>query len=209
VRRIFPANNGGLFIDGRGSTKDGLWRPGHRACRLWEGQGLALAQSGHVQRCCGDVGDVMARQGDEGERERGAVASGGGSGLLSSLLPSLKAGVWAGETGGRQRECPRHGYRVQARENSGAHSETDFLRFLLTTCSIKCSQEFEFQIFENGHRGSSTYWTRVLELFLFQRKMKFCRNHISNFGYCHYFRFNLWLMFELSYTLNFGLKLLG
>jgi hypothetical protein len=60
---------GWLFIDGRGSMKDGLGRPGHSACRLWEGKGVALAQSGHVQRCWGDVGDVMARQGDEGERE--------------------------------------------------------------------------------------------------------------------------------------------
>jgi hypothetical protein len=58
-----------LFIDGRRSTKAGLGRPRHRACRLWEGQGVALARSGHVQRCWGDVGDVLARQGDEGERE--------------------------------------------------------------------------------------------------------------------------------------------
>jgi hypothetical protein len=50
--------------------KDGLGRTGHRACWLWEGQGLALAPRGHVQRCCGDVGDMMAQQGDEGERER-------------------------------------------------------------------------------------------------------------------------------------------
>jgi hypothetical protein len=57
------------FIGGRGSTKDGLGRPGHRACRLWEGQGVALARRGHVRWCCGDVGDAMAQQGDEGERE--------------------------------------------------------------------------------------------------------------------------------------------
>jgi hypothetical protein len=37
---------------------------------------MALARCGHVRRCCGDVGDVMAQQGDEGER--GAVARGGG-----------------------------------------------------------------------------------------------------------------------------------
>jgi hypothetical protein len=30
---------------------------------------VALARSGHVRRCWGDVGDVMAQQGDEGERE--------------------------------------------------------------------------------------------------------------------------------------------
>jgi hypothetical protein len=30
---------------------------------------VALARSGHVQRCWGDVGDAMAQQGDEGERE--------------------------------------------------------------------------------------------------------------------------------------------
>jgi hypothetical protein len=60
---------GRLFIGGRGSTGGVQWRPAHRACRLWEGQGVALARSGHVQRYWGDVGDVMARQGDEGERE--------------------------------------------------------------------------------------------------------------------------------------------
>jgi hypothetical protein len=64
---------------------------------------MALARSGHVQQCWGDVGDVMARQGDEGEREE-QWPEVGGSGLLSSLLPSLKAGVWAGETGGRQQD---------------------------------------------------------------------------------------------------------
>jgi hypothetical protein len=32
-----------LFIDGRGSTGGVQWRPAHRACRLWEGQGVVLA----------------------------------------------------------------------------------------------------------------------------------------------------------------------
>jgi hypothetical protein len=98
-----------LFIDGRGSTKDGLGRTGHRACRLWEGQGVALARRGHVRQCCGDVGDAMAQQGDEGEREE-QWPEVGGPGCFSSFLPSLKAGVWAGEMGCRQwgeRGCRR------------------------------------------------------------------------------------------------------
>jgi hypothetical protein len=98
-----------LFIDGRGSTKDGLGRTGHRACRLWEGQGVALARHGHVWRCCGDVGDVMAQQGDEGEREEQWPEM-GGPGVFPSVLPCLTARVRAGEAGDRQRGergCPR------------------------------------------------------------------------------------------------------
>jgi hypothetical protein len=79
-----------IFIDGRGSTKDGLGRPGHRACRLWEGQGVALARRGHVWRCCGDVGDAMAQQGDEGEREEKWLEVGGPGGS-PPCLPCLTA----------------------------------------------------------------------------------------------------------------------
>jgi hypothetical protein len=71
---------------------------------------VALARSGHVRQCWGDVGDVMAQQGDKGEREEQWPEVGGGSGCFSSFLPSHKAGVRAGETGGRQwgeRGCRR------------------------------------------------------------------------------------------------------
>jgi hypothetical protein len=53
---------------------------------------VALARHGHVRRCCGDVGDVMAQQGDEGEREEQWLEV-GGPGCFSSFLPSLKAEV--------------------------------------------------------------------------------------------------------------------
>jgi hypothetical protein len=114
------------------------------------------------------VGDVQRAEGEE----RGVL---GAFSFFSTTFhgSGQGRGGWA-----RPRRLSRHGYRVRARENSGAHSETNFLRFLLTTCSIKCPQEFKFQIFENGHRGSSTYWTRVLELFLFGEISCFCRNHI-------------------------------
>jgi hypothetical protein len=88
------------FIGGRGSTNDGLGRPGHHACRLWEGQGVALARRGHVRRCCGDIGDAMAQQGDEGEREE-QWPEVGGPGCFSSFLQSLQAGVRTGALGDR------------------------------------------------------------------------------------------------------------
>jgi hypothetical protein len=116
------------------------------------GDGVLWVGSGEVTT----VGDV---QGAEGE-ERGVLGS-------FFLFSSNSHGSGWGRGGwARPRRLSRHGYWVRARENSGAHSETDFLRFLLTTCSIKCPQEFEFQIFENGHCGLSTYWTRVPRIFL-------------------------------------------
>jgi hypothetical protein len=97
------------FIGRRGSTGGVQWRTGHRACRLWEGQGVALARRGHVRRCCGDIGNAMAQQGDEGEREE-QWPEVGGPGVFSSVLPCLTARVGAGEAGDRQRGergCPR------------------------------------------------------------------------------------------------------
>jgi hypothetical protein len=94
-----------LFIGGRGSTNDGLGRPGHRACRLWEGQGVALAQRVHVRRCYGDVGDAMAQQGDEGEREE-QWPDVGGPGGFSSFLPCLTARVRAEGAGLDQGDSP-------------------------------------------------------------------------------------------------------
>jgi hypothetical protein len=119
-----------LFIGGRGSTGGVQWRPAHHACRLWEGQGRALVRSGHVQRHWGDVGDVMARQGDEGEREE-QWPEVGGSGLLSSLPPSLKAGVWAGETGGRQRRVQGTAWRSETRTRAANHCCKQLLQFCL------------------------------------------------------------------------------
>jgi hypothetical protein len=93
------------FISGRGSTKDGLGRPGHRMCRLWEGQGVALAQRGHVRQCYGYVGGAMAQPGDEGER--GAVARGGGVRVCSSSSPPcLTARVRAEGAGLDQGDSP-------------------------------------------------------------------------------------------------------
>jgi hypothetical protein len=134
------------FIGGRGSTKDGLGRPGHRACRLWEGQGVALARRGHVRRCCGDVGDAMAQQGDEGEREE-QWPEVGGSGCFSFFLLSLKAGVRAGETGGRQRGergCPRVWLGHLGRTAVALLQWVWFSEFLPRTCSTQCPHEIKF-----------------------------------------------------------------
>jgi hypothetical protein len=93
---------------------------------LWVGSGEVTA-----------VGDV---QGAEGE-ERGSWAR------SSSSPPFLTARV--GAEGARLDRGSVHGMATGsgANENSDLHSETDFSRFLPTTCSIKCPQEFKFQIF--------------------------------------------------------------
>jgi hypothetical protein len=123
------------FIGGRESTGGVQWRPAHHAYRLWEGQGVALARSGHVQRCWGDVGDVMARQGDEGEREE-QWPEVGVRVCASSPLPCLMARVGAEEAEDRQ---PGEGgipqVWLQGRDDVG-HSEIDFSGFLPTRCSI-------------------------------------------------------------------------
>jgi hypothetical protein len=98
------------------------------------GDGVLWVGSGEVAM----VGDVQRAEGEE----RGVL---GTFSFFSSTFHGLGRGRggWA-----RPRRLSRHCYRVRARENSGAHSETNFLRFLLTTCSIKCPQEFKFQIFQ-------------------------------------------------------------
>jgi hypothetical protein len=134
------------FIGGRGSTNDGLGRPGHLACRLWEGQGVALARRGHVRRCCGDVGDVMPQQGDEGEREE-QWPEVGGPGCFSSFLPSLKAGVWTGETGSQQRRergCSRVRLGHLGRMAVALLQWVSFSEFLPKTCSTQCPHEIKF-----------------------------------------------------------------
>jgi hypothetical protein len=94
------------FIGERGSTGGVQWRTGHHARRLWEGQGVALAQSGHVQWCCGDVGNAMAWQGDEGDREE-QWPEVGGSGWFSSLS-SLSHSLGRGRGGwGSTEGCPQ------------------------------------------------------------------------------------------------------
>jgi hypothetical protein len=65
---------------------------------------------GCVCKCTGEAGGMLASPGDEGEREEQWPEVGGGPGCFSSFLPSLKAGVRAGETESRQRGewgCPR------------------------------------------------------------------------------------------------------
>jgi hypothetical protein len=62
---------------------------------------VALARSGHVRRCWGDIGDVMAQQGDEGEREE-QWPEVGGLGASPPCLPCFTARVGAGEAGARQ-----------------------------------------------------------------------------------------------------------
>jgi hypothetical protein len=62
-----------------------------------------LARRGHVRWCCGDVGNVMAQQGDEGEREE-QWPEVGGSGcvfLCSSMShgPGRGRGGWGSTKG--------------------------------------------------------------------------------------------------------------
>jgi hypothetical protein len=72
---------------------------------------VVLEDHGRVRRCCGDVGDSVMQQGDEGssgeqwERE-------GGSGRFPPCLPCLTARVGAGEAGARPRDVHKHGYRA-------------------------------------------------------------------------------------------------
>jgi hypothetical protein len=188
----------------------GRWRPGGGRRG---GPGDEHGQH-RARRPCSRAGGVLSwRRGSVGRRWRGhygrQVAERkkerrGGPGGVLLVLPYLTAWVGAGEAGLDRGSVHGMATGPGANENSDGHSELDFFWILPARCSIKCPQEFEFQIFENGHCSSSTYWTRLPGIFLLQRKMMFCRNHISNFGYCHCFWFNLWLMFELSSNLNFG-----
>jgi hypothetical protein len=182
---------------GRGRPVGGLRRGSWRRVSVMPGAAALLACWRGLVAATGYCGSALARS-QRSTSCREQLDREGGPGVFF-LLSSKSHGSGRGRGGwARPRRLPRHGYRVRAKVNSEAHSRTDFSRFLPTRCSIKFPQEFEFQNFENGHCGSSTYWTRVPGIFLLQRKMVFCKNQISNFGYCHCFRFNLWLMFGLA-----------
>jgi hypothetical protein len=138
---------GGPFIGGR---SEGGRRPevagagGVRAMGIGDarrcGFGCVLAGLGRSDGAlwvgCGELTLVGVVQREERQR-------GGGSGCFSSLS-SLSHGLGRGWGGwARQRECPRHGYRVRAKVNSDVHSKTDFSRFVPTTCSTQCPQELK------------------------------------------------------------------
>jgi hypothetical protein len=101
--------------------------------------GLARVLAGF---CLGDgvlwvgSGEVTA----VGSLQRGRGQRGGSGRRLPLLLHFSRLG--SGQRGlGSTAEALQAWYRVQANVNSNAHSELDFLRFLPTTCSIKCPQE--------------------------------------------------------------------
>jgi hypothetical protein len=160
----------GLYIGQGVGDKGGQKVAGAGALEVCKGHAGHGGLGGVLEGCClsggvlsvgaGEVAMVGDVQGAEGE-ERGVL------GAFFLFLPYLTAWVRAGEAGLDRGDVHEHGHRVEASENSDAHSELDFLRFLSARCSIKCPQEFEFQIFENGHCGLSRYWSRVPELFLF------------------------------------------
>jgi hypothetical protein len=93
--------------------------------------------------------------------------------------------------------------------NSVGHSRIDFNEICPPGARRNVRKKFEFEFFENGHCGLSRYWTRVPEVFLLQREMKFCRFVISNLKFGHCFRFQLCLMFAWGSGLSFCLKNLG
>jgi hypothetical protein len=126
VRRIFPANNGGLYIDGRGSTGDVQRRPVHRACRPWEGQGMVLAWAAG---CCVLWLAAGAMGGVEMVWFRGG--HGRGPGGFPPCLPCLTAGVWAGETGGSTRRVQGTAGRSGTRTRAANHCCKQLLELLL------------------------------------------------------------------------------
>jgi hypothetical protein len=167
--RPFVSSAGG-FIGQRGGGRGAQWVAGAGALAVCKGHaghdGLARVLEGFglgggvLWVGSGEATTVGGLQREEGQR--------GGVRLRSSSSPPrFTARVGAEGAGLDRGGLHEHGYRLKTNGNSEAHSDLIFSDFLLTTCSIKCPQEFEFQIFENGHCGSSTYWTRVPELFLF------------------------------------------
>jgi hypothetical protein len=83
------------------------------------------------------------------------------------FLPGLMVGVGAEGARARPRGVHDMATGPGANENSVVHSEFGFSEFLPTGCSTKCPHEFQIRIFENFHCGLSSYWTRILEIFLF------------------------------------------
>jgi hypothetical protein len=115
-----------LFIDGRGSTGGVQWRPVHRACRPWEGQGVVLAWAAG---CCmlwlassamGEVGTVWFRGGQVR-----------GPGGFPPCLPCLTACVWAGETGGSTRRVQGTAGRSRTRARAANHCCKQLFQFCL------------------------------------------------------------------------------
>jgi hypothetical protein len=109
----------------------------------------------------------------------------GGPGMFF-LFSSMSHGLGRGR-GGWARQPGEGGSPqvwLQGRDDVG-HSEIDFSGFLPTRCSTQCPQEFKIRIFEKFHFGLSTYYTRIPEIFLLSKKMRFCRNLISNLKFGH------------------------
>jgi hypothetical protein len=146
-------------------------RPWGRAGGAW------LRRRGTVgRRWRGHAGRQRAESRGQGER---------GPGGCFLLLPCLTAWVGAGEAGLDNGGLHEHGYRARANVNSGGHSDFDFSWISPTKCSVKCPQEFKIQIFEKFHFGLSTYYTRIPEIFLLSKKMRFCRNLNSKLRFGH------------------------
>jgi hypothetical protein len=165
--------------------------------RRWPVRGALATCKGNAGRgglggvlagCCLGIGALWIGVGEttpvgnlqraEGEREGVRACS-------SSSPPCLMAWVGAGEAGARPRGLHEHGYRVRANGNNVGHSRIDFPGFLPTRCSTQCPQEFKFRIFEKFHFGLSTYYTRIPEIFLLSKKMRFCKNLNSKLRFGH------------------------
>jgi hypothetical protein len=117
---------GGPFIGRRGSTGGVQWRPAHRACQPWEGQGVVLAWAagyGALQKLSGAFagGGVVWFRGGHGR----------GPGGFPPCLPCLTVGAWAGETGGSTRRVQGTAGRSGTRARAANHCCKQLLELLL------------------------------------------------------------------------------
>jgi hypothetical protein len=117
-----------------------------QARRLWEHAGVR----GCALWCCHERVGVLDRA-DERQRD------GGGPGCFSPILPGLTAGVWAGETGSRQRGargCPRVLLRELGRTRDGVgYSASPFTDFCPPGVRPNARKKLNFEFLENSNWG--------------------------------------------------------
>jgi hypothetical protein len=99
----------------------------------------------------------MAQQGDKGERERGAVARGEGSGLLlllSSESPCRGPGRGAGgSTAGERGRIYGYYYGARAYEDAVINSEFDFPDFCTQRVQHNARKSLYFEFLKNSTLG--------------------------------------------------------
>jgi hypothetical protein len=145
VAWFFSGKRGGPFIGGRGSTGGVQWRPAHRACRPWEGQGVVLAWAAgycvlwELSGALAGGGVVWFR----GEPVRGP-------GGFPLFLRVSRSWVGAGEAGDRQRSVHGMATGPGTNENSVGTVEPIFPGFRSPRVRSNARKKSKFEFSKNS-----------------------------------------------------------